>query len=285
MHQTARAAPWVSFAVTAALFGCGPVPLEPREPTPGVPHFKVATYNVLSLMAHDSETIATVGATDAEIICLQEVDSAWRDVLRETYSATYPFMLFKEHSGASGLAVLSKYPLSGSDLLMFRGFHPAWHVNALTPAGRLQLLIVHLRADFSDYDNPVEAYLKNDTDRLQETKSFIERSVEGAPTIVLGDFNEGVNADSVEYLESLGYQNALPLFHPGQFTWRQRSIGDQLNMTIDHILFDNYFEPLNAYVLVRGNSDHIPVIAHLEVSGPWPELSFSAQASEALPAQ
>ncbi len=273
----------LTVGLAAALCGCGPTPLEPRDPTPGVPHFRIATYNVLSLMAYDAETVDTVGATNADIICLQEIDTAWRDVLRDKYSSTYPYMLFRDHSGASGLAVLSKYPVSGSELLTYRDFHPAWHVNALTPAGWLQLLIVHLRAKFSDYDSPVEAYVKVDADHLQETKSFVELNVEDMPTVVLGDFNEGVDGPSVEYLESVGYTNALPLYHPGQFTWRQRSLGDQLNMTIDHVLFDHHFEPLNAYVLVRGNSDHIPVIAHLEASGPWPELDFMAQASEALP--
>ena len=40
-------------------------------------------------------------------------------------------------------------------------------------------------------------------------------------------------------------------------------------MTIDHILFDRAFVPLNAYVLDSGNSDHLPVVAHLEASDVW----------------
>src|SRR5688572_4089059 len=99
--------------LSLALTACGPDVLEPRDPTPGAAHFKVATYNVLSEMSGDGATISTVGATDADVICLQEVTPEWREVLVARYSDEYPYMLFREHTGASGLGVLSRYPLSG----------------------------------------------------------------------------------------------------------------------------------------------------------------------------
>jgi endonuclease/exonuclease/phosphatase family metal-dependent hydrolase len=266
------------------LAGCGPEPLTPREPTPGVPHFKVATYNVLSERSGDEETIATVGDIDADILCLQEVTPEWRDVLVERYSDDYPYMLFRDHTGASGLGVLSRYPLTGSELLFFGEWHPAWRVNAETPAGWLQLLLVHLRANFDQRGtaNVVDSFVSSSTDHRVQTQSFVQGNVPDMPTIVLGDFNEGPDGAAVEYLESLDFQNALPLYRPGQFTWRYPSLGNQMNTTIDHILFDGYMEPLNAYVLVEGNSDHIPVVAHLEASRPWPDLDYTPHETMAL---
>jgi len=140
---------WLAITLSPGLSACGPEVLEPRDPTPGVPHFKVATYNVYSRMEDDPATLAAVGATGADIVCLQEVTPAWREALRSSYSDDYPYMLFEEDPGNRGLAVLSRYPLTGSELQFVRDWHPAWHVSAQTPAGWLQLLNVHLRSNFS----------------------------------------------------------------------------------------------------------------------------------------
>jgi endonuclease/exonuclease/phosphatase (EEP) superfamily protein YafD len=76
--------------------------------------------------------------------------------------------------------------------------------------------------------------------------------------MVLGDFNDGENGDAVAYLATLGLTDALPLFHPGQFTWRHPSLANQFDEALDHVLFDEWVEPLNAYVVNQGRSDHIP---------------------------
>jgi vancomycin resistance protein VanJ len=269
--------------VLALCSGCEPEVLTPREPTPGVPHFKIATYNILSENPNDPETLATIGATGADIIALQEITFDWLESVRQRYSSEYPYMLFEPTTGASALGLISKYPLTDAELHVVGPWHPAWHVEAHTPAGWLQLLIVHLRSNFTGRDDPVEAYVNVGEDHLLETKGYVERTFKDVPTVVLGDFNESPDGASVEYLESLGYENALPLFHPGQYTWRQASLGGQMDQVIDHILFNDFMAPLNAFVLDRGDSDHIPVIAHLEANREWPELDLSPAESEAVP--
>jgi endonuclease/exonuclease/phosphatase (EEP) superfamily protein YafD len=270
------------FSVAAALCACGPEVLEPRDPTPGVPHFKVATYNIWSEKPGDAGTLDAIGGTHAGIIALEEVTHDWLEPVRERFSAEYPYMLFEPTSGASGLGVISKYPLTASELQFVNNWHPAWRVEAQTPAGWLQLLIVHLRSNFTGRDDPVEAYVNVSDDHLLQTKDYVEHTVRDVPTVILGDFNESPEGSSVRYLEKIGYENALPLYHPGQYTWRQASLGGQFDQTIDHILFNDFLAPLNAYVLDRGGSDHLPVIAHFEASRPWPELSLTPDQSEAI---
>jgi endonuclease/exonuclease/phosphatase family metal-dependent hydrolase len=80
----------------------------------------------------------------------------------------------------------------------------------------------------------------------------------------VGDFNEDEEGSAVRYLEGRGYRNALPLYHPGQGTWRYPSVAGQLEKMIDHILFDARLQPLNAWIRRIGRSDHMPVFAHLE---------------------
>ncbi len=225
------------------------------------------TYNVLLTAAHDGDTVRAVGAADAEIVALQEVTPAWKDVLSARYAERYPHMLFRTEGGAGGLAVLSEYPVEDRGFRVGPGeWHPAWHVVVHTPMGPVQLLNVHLRPLFSGGGDPVRSYLTSDEDHREQIEHYADDCNEALPTIVLGDFNEGPEGGAVRWLEARDYRNALPLFHPGQETYFFAGIGGQLAETVDHVMFGPTFEPLNAWVERRGGSDHIPVVAHLEAA-------------------
>jgi endonuclease/exonuclease/phosphatase family metal-dependent hydrolase len=253
-------------AVSAA--GCISAPLEPREPTPGVPHFTVMTYNVHQERSGDASTVAAVGAADADILCLQEINEAWAQVLKPRYAARYPVMLFATTEDYGGLAILSKYPLEDRGVLHFgKDFHPAWSVIADTPGGRVQVMHVHLRAMLDGDSNAASNFLGTSSDHVAELESFMKATEPGLPTVVLGDFNESPKGDAVKWLEARGFRNALPLYRPGQFTWKGKSVAGLLDMTIDHVMFDGSFEPLSSWVDGSGGSDHLPVLASLELVG------------------
>jgi endonuclease/exonuclease/phosphatase family metal-dependent hydrolase len=194
-------------------------------------------------------------------------------VLRREYSDEYPYQLYEHNqpdSGAAGLAILSKFPVINAGWHPSpNGWYPGWYVHVQTPAGTIQILNLHLRSAHTGNGNVVNSYLATDDDHLTQITSFYDQGHDDLPWIVLGDFNEGVDGAAVEYLEERGFTNALPLFRPGQFTWRHDSVANQFTQTLDHILFDHAFEPLNAWVVDDGRSDHLPVIAHLEASYQW----------------
>lgn len=246
--------------------GCieGPM-LTPRAPTPGVPYVTVTSYNVNLDRYDDPATVAAVGASDADIIALQEVNGPWRTVLRATYHDRYPFMAF-EGEASGGLAVLSKHPFEDLGVLPgFEGWHPAWHVVIDSPLGPLQLLQVHLRPPYSRREG-VTSLVEVDAVHLSEIRGFSATCADDIPTVVLGDFNESTDGAAVTFLEDQGYLNALPAFRPGEETWRyEKSLYGQTVDTLDHVLFEtNTLDPLNAYVQYIGNSDHFPVTVLLE---------------------
>jgi endonuclease/exonuclease/phosphatase family metal-dependent hydrolase len=265
----------------SALAGCGERPLEPREPTPGVPHYRFVTYNVHFPEARDQKTIDALRRTGGDVLCLQETDAAWRQALVAAFAADYPYMIFEALDGAAGLGIISRFPLTDLGILpRSEGWHPAWYVMVETPAGPVQLLNVHLRAVFDGEGDPLSSLLDTGGDHVQEMKAFTSVLSAEMPSLVLGDFNEGIDGGAVNYLERKRYRNALPLFRPGQPTWRGTSVGGALEMTLDHVLFDRFFEPLNAYVVNGGNSDHLPVVAHLEASASWRKLLFAEELDE-----
>jgi len=259
----ARASQMLCLAVIAG--GCGEPPLQPRPPSEGAPHFTVMTYNIELGAKGESRTLDGIGAVDADIACLQEVTPASELLMRERYADLYPYQLFQSKGGAGGLAVLSRFPLEDRGVLLApEGWHPAWHVDVQAPGGLVQILNIHLRSLFSADTGPLRSYLSTDADHLTEMKLFEQHRDDSLPAIVLGDFNEGVSGDAVQFLEEQGFRNLLPAFHPGQPTWRFPAVGGQLQKTYDHILADDSLQPLNAWVETHGLSDHLPVIAHLQ---------------------
>jgi vancomycin resistance protein VanJ len=246
--------------------GCGQEPLEPRDPTPGAFPVLVQSFNVQLDRSSDEATVRAVGEAGADVVALQEVTPDWEAVIRERYSSNYPYLLFRTDPGSSGLAVLSRYPMS--DLGFHdgpNGWHPAWHVQVETPVGSIQLLNVHLRSVLTGRDGPLDSALKSDEDHLLSIREFTGECSGTLATLIVGDFNEETDGDAVRYLENIGYRNALPLYRPGQGTWRYRSLGGQLSKALDHILFDGGFDSLNAWVSDAGHSDHLPVFAYLEL--------------------
>jgi endonuclease/exonuclease/phosphatase family metal-dependent hydrolase len=251
------------------VISCGQAPLEPREPTPGVPHFTVATFNVHYPTAGDAETSAAVTGTGADLIFLQETDGAWASSLAGPIAACYPYRQFKVDQGPRGLGVLSRFPIEDHGLLSApHDWHPAWRVVVQTPAGRLQVLNVHLRSKFEGAADPLTDFVRTPIDHRREIAQFFA-ACEAMPTLVVGDFNEEPEGSALEWLESRGFVNVLPLYHPGQWTWRGRSVAGQFSMAIDHILFDASMVSLDAWVSDAGNSDHHPVVAHFQPAHRW----------------
>lgn len=244
---------------------CAEPELRPRPPSDGAPHFTVMSYNIELGAQDEASTLDSIGRIGADIVCLQEVTPAAEAALRTIYAEEYPYQLFQARGGAGGLAVLSHFPLTDGGLrLAPEGWHPAWHIEVDTAGGPLQLLNVHLRSLFSADSGPVDSFLSAEEDHLREIRDFVAGCDEDEPTIVLGDFNEGIDGRAVRFLEESGFLNVLPAFRPGQPTWYFPSVGDQLEETIDHILIDDSLVPLNAWVERRGRSDHLPVVAHVE---------------------
>jgi endonuclease/exonuclease/phosphatase family metal-dependent hydrolase len=136
-----------------------------------------------------------------------------------------------------------------------------------TKAGPIEILNLHLRAILSDRGSGVTAYLTVDSDHAAEIQIFAGKIVTRNKVLVVGDFNETPDGPAVQFLVDRGFVDILPQFHPGQGTWRSPSVGDQFTKELDHVLYDDSFAPLNSYVLRRGNSDHLPVLAHVEVVG------------------
>lgn len=255
----------------AAALGCAaPEPAAaPRTPAPGAAQLVVKSYNVECGEHEEVDTIEAVGAGNADIVCLQETTPEYETALRRRYSDRYPHQRY-QHSpktGAAGLAVLSRFPvLDRGHHQSPRVWHPSWYVDVETPSGTVQILLVHLRPKLGGRQTDLEALLTLRGDHLEEIDHFMRWSAADKPTLVIGDFNEEPGGAAIRWLEARGYRNALPIFEPRSHTWRHRFLAWEVRQTLDHILFDRAFQPLDARVIHAGSSDHLPVVARLQVA-------------------
>ncbi len=262
--------PRPSVVLALALSGCAAAPLSPRAPAPGSARYTVESYNVECGKHRDSSIIEAIGAASADIVCLQETTREYETAIRRRWSARYPYQLYQHNEpngGAAGLAMLSRYPLvdRGHHPPPY-GWHPAWHVDVETPSGTIQILNVHLRAKLSGRKNELVALLTVPRDHWKEIRHFMRWSVPDKPTLVVGDFNEEPSGAAIDFLAARGYRDALSLFRPHEHTWRHPLLAWELRQTLDHVLFDRAFVPLNAHVIHAGRSDHLPVVAELGVA-------------------
>src|SRR5262245_36986087 len=123
---------FLAFIVLAAVMvGCHSQAAKPQAAfsmPPQTPHVSVMTFNVNFGMSSDPATVQAVAQEDADVIFLQETTEAWEQALRLNYSSRFPYMAFKQHPPAGGLAVLSKLPIESIDYLPPQNWFPAARV-------------------------------------------------------------------------------------------------------------------------------------------------------------
>jgi len=242
---------------------CGPALRHhppPRAPDPASARgqFTLASFNLYFPASDDAATVELIAQTGADVIFLQEVSPDWESTLRRRYGQAYPQMLFAPGGGASGLGVLSRFPLADEGFLPAALKHPAWLIGVQTPAGEAHVLNVHLRASKRPGQNLFAGLFSMGADHELEIRHFVGAcSVE--PTLIVGDFNEGQGGSAVEWLDRRGFVDALARFRPGEPTWR--ALGGLFESTLDHILFRASLPARDAWVVRGGNSDHWPLLA------------------------
>jgi len=114
--------------------GCTSLP--EADFSPDRPFLKVITYNVNWGFVEPQNVVDYICKADADIICLQETHSHWEAFLKGQLTECYPHCVFKEWSGAGGIAIMSKYELHNVKLIApAEGWFPALLADTQTPIG------------------------------------------------------------------------------------------------------------------------------------------------------
>lgn len=198
------------------------------------------------------DTIDFLKESDADIICLQEVNESAR--------AGFQVSSFKEelkmnsHFGANvvdlgfnyGLVTYSKYPIKGEEhiyLSSFREQRGMLHTVLKVDYQKLHIINVHLGLDNEEREI-----------QMRELVDFIKK-LGDEPYMVVGDFNQGevtVDDDILrDVAKELGKANILT-FPTGL---------DR----IDYIFVSSGIEVIDYDVFIKDMSDHYPIFARIKI--------------------
>jgi endonuclease/exonuclease/phosphatase (EEP) superfamily protein YafD len=237
-------APYLSFGTAAGAAQDGAV--------------RVMLANVLTVNRDFEAFTAEVRKQDPDILCVQEVDTAWQRVL-EGLHETYPHQHFDARSDNFGIALLSRLPLSEVEIFELGGVTvPAISAKVATGAGELRLLTLHTLP-------PIMKYLAASRNRQMAEAAKIAQAGTG-PFALVGDLNVTPWSPHFQDLLRDGGLKEGRLGQGVMPTWPVDGWLPAL-VPIDHILVS---PGITVTQMVRGGhtgSDHLPVVADLRFSG------------------
>jgi len=237
--------PYLSFGATAGAAHDGAV--------------RVMLANVLTVNRDFEAFSAEVRKQDPDILCVQEVDAAWQQVL-EGLHETYPHQHFEARSDNFGIALLSRLPLADVEIFELGGVTvPAISAKVETGAGTLRLLTLHTLP-------PMMKYLAASRNRqLAEAAKFAQAGT--GPFALVGDLNATPWSPHFQDLLRVADLKEARLGQGVMPTWPVDGWLPAL-LPIDHILVS---PGITVSQMVRGGdtgSDHLPVIADLRITAP-----------------
>jgi len=274
--------------------------------------FNILSYNINNVAPHRLAIIHAISSSNSDIILLQETNVEWEKAIN---AAELQFQYTHYHHpgpndrAAGGIAVLSQYPIKnvkildfsrdidGSvfPILIFDVNIPIKDKNSLSPSSHeatIHIANVHLRPPVNlDGSAQLDTARKTEPIRVKEAKELIKQSTNQRDTenltkhppqdIIAGDFNENDNRGGLNYLQSLGYKDAL--YHvPRRKETHTWPFGNMLTLRkrLDHILW-NTTSPLTSTIKAgiklkclhcgvltgyeEGASDHQPVLARFAI--------------------
>jgi endonuclease/exonuclease/phosphatase family metal-dependent hydrolase len=244
-----------------------------------VPHTLAKTIRVMTYNIHvgigmdkklDLQRIADViNKEKPDLVGLQEVDRGVQrtqriDEIVELSKLTrmeYAFAFNLPYQGGQyGVAILSRFPIRATEHRLYKNLREAERRGFIRAELRIDGRVVHFVTTHLDY--------QHDDGRLFEAQQMLAflSDVKG-PLIVVGDFNDIPAGDTYKLMRAQ-FADAWPGVRPGDdgFTYP----ADKLAKRIDYI-FTRQTDGIKirrAWVVNTLASDHIPVVADVEIGSP-----------------
>ncbi|MBQ3977263.1 MAG: endonuclease/exonuclease/phosphatase family protein [Bacteroidales bacterium] len=218
--------------------------------------------------------------TDADIVCLQEVDLDGEYDVSKFIKDHFPeyqsgYFMFINKEGAYGNVTLSRYPITGKGRLQFeKSSNLAIYTDLKIGDQVLRVYNCHFESYNISLTNLVKSWNRDST-LVRDTEEKMKRSITRRPVqvdqvmsdieecpveaIVAGDFND--NPISYTYFR-------LMKGRKDTFVEAGRGFGATYSglwpfIRIDYILYPSHFKAASNHIPRLGYSDHYPVVAEI----------------------
>lgn len=255
---------WVTTGVIAAfaLINIGLV-IQAARPSRCEATVADASVRLLSLNVHTanrrSDLVAeAIRRADADVVLLMEVNSRWLTELA-SLQTNYPTLIAQPREDNFGIALLTRLPVSHSEIIAFSEAGVPSIIADLTISNRtLRLLGTHpVPPGSAEYSRLRNEQLEATTDWCRQQTS---------PLAILGDLNVTPWSPYFHILEDGGQlKNARPTWGLDR-TW---PAGSQLfGIPLDHCLVSPELAVVRREVGGDVGSDHLPLLVELTVLAP-----------------
>ena len=219
------------------------------------PHEKPLRLMVFNVLAQNENQVAAIDhvlKTDADIVCLLEVDNSWRVAL-EPLRVKYPHRVEEMGKGDFGLACYTRLPMKSSEVRRFTQWKLPTLVLNLDHLGRpLTFIGTHPEPPIGEVNEH----------EWREQLSGIGSLVAGltGEVIVAGDFNATPWCEGMRLLREKGgldFHSAAPVWLP---TWGRKL---PVMIPIDHVLLKGGLTVQKRIIGPEMGSDHHSVTVEI----------------------
>ena len=261
--RTRPGAGWVFTLVVVGMIG-NLVWLYPFLPTKDSasanadgPRIKIVQMNVLTINRHFAAVNAWLLKTDADIIVLEEIDSAWISELTPLLKK-YPYRVARPRNDNFGIAVFARHPIAQSRVVSL----PVIPVPAIFLKLNINGRIIRLAAAHAPPPLSNKAVATRNEGLAMLTLWRLDEPE--IPAILASDLNiTPYNHRFRKFLKDSGLID--PRRGRGLTPTWPGLLPRQVQVPIDHILHDNNFRTISLETGPRIGGDHLPMIAVLEL--------------------
>lgn len=224
---------------------------------PAEPPLRVMTYNVLVDNKNPSAAVSHVLQTDADIVCLLEVDDSWRSALKPLREK-YPHRVEELNDGSFGIACYTRLPLKSLEVRRFTIWRlPTLVLNLDHLGSPLTFVAIH----------PIAPIGGQRAHEWREQLSGIAALVSGlaGEVIVAGDFNATPWCEGMRLLREKGgldFRSVDPVWPP---TW---GLNLPVMIPIDHVLVKRGLIIRKRTIGPETGSDHRSVTVEIQHNTP-----------------
>ena len=291
---------WIVGSLGVVMFLCcaGPVKMwfplaSGQDPTPGSPTFTILTWNILhgdDLGKPDyqgSRTLVTILRTDADIVCLQEMQGFDKKHMRH-FSKTTADSVLEKYPYRLGLGttydicILSKYPLRHIYFGSVNSFILAEYCTVKIGQREIAIANMHLPSFALNDEEKTIFSPRGSTEKKENLSKSIFHKMQHAfpvradaakkvirgfdhiamPIVLVGDFNDVPASWTYRMFLKAGFKDAycatnfFPTytFYPHLFYFH-----------LDQVMYRGNIRPLSVDRLNIRTSDHLPQLAKFEI--------------------
>lgn len=233
------------------------------------------TCNVGNNRAEPEDLVPVVRDSGADLVAFQELSDQQAQAIRIDLAAQYPYQAVYP-GGFAGKALLSRFPILDSKQLHFHEVRPDLKTVVDIMGIEIVLIIAH-----PPPPKPHWRGLKFDPQTWKQIRSLAEMAIEYQPAVLLGDFNLADWWGEYAFMRSLGLKDAYQVAGRDSGNTLPRRIGPWKRMQalnrllsrltffpmlrVDYIWYTEPLHCLDSWVGKDTGSDHLPVLAELEM--------------------